>query len=251
MIWVRDRQSILPQRSSRQLLVVLILAIAITSVVVGCSTATRHRIKTIVFTGVPPLHGEESGQLTEQDETPQSAAAEQMAKQQQHREALVSRYWQHGPFAAGECGRCHSLGQSTSFLGNRQTVGEAPSPVASISAPSRLLMPPERLCVSCHTQHGTDFALNHDLQQHGPSATGACTGCHSPHQSLRRYMLLRADNRELCGGCHEAAELTPVHANDPAQDCISCHNAHVGTKSNLLRSDDQELRLLYGRDLDE
>ena len=78
MIWVRDRQSIMPQRSSRQLLVVLILAIAITSVVVGCSTATRHRIKTIVFTGVPPLHGEASAEQTEQGETPKTAAAEQM-----------------------------------------------------------------------------------------------------------------------------------------------------------------------------
>ena len=251
MKWNRDKQSILLHRSSRQLLVVLILFIAISSIVVGCSTATRHRIKTIVFTGVPPLHGEESAQQTESDGTAQTAAAEQMAKQQQYREALVSPYWQHGPFAAGACERCHSLGQSASFLGSREAVSDAPSPVVSLSAPSRLLMPPEKLCVSCHSRHGTDFALTRDLQQHAPSASGACTGCHSPHQSLRRYMLLRADNSELCGGCHEPATLTSIHFDNLAQDCISCHNAHVGIKSNLLRSDAQELRLLYGPDIDD
>ena len=251
MTWVRDKRSILPQRSSGQLLVVLILIIAITSLVLGCSTATRHRIKSIVFTGVPPLHGEESAQQTEPDGTAQTAAVAQMARQQQYREALVSRYWQHGPFAAGECERCHSLGQSTSFLGSRGTVTAAPSPVASVSAASRLLMPPEKLCVSCHSQHGTAFARKRGLQQHAPSASGACTGCHSPHQSLRRYMLLRADNHELCGGCHDPATLTSVHTDNPAQDCISCHNAHVGSKSSLLRSDAQELRLLYGPGIDE
>ena len=251
MIWVRDRQSTLPQRSARQLLVVLILCVATSSIVVGCSAAARHRIKTIVFTGVPPLHGEAPAEQADQGEIPQSAADEQMARQQQHREALVSRYWQHGPFAAGECERCHSLGQSTSFVGNRDTTRGVSSPVASRSAPSRLLMPAKKLCVSCHTQHGRAFARARDLQQHRPSATGQCTACHNPHQSLRRYMLLRADNRELCGSCHDLATLTPVHFEDPQQDCISCHNAHVSTKSQLLRSDARELSILYGRGVDE
>ena len=251
MTRVRDIQSRLPRRLSPQLIVVLIVSIAIISVVVGCSTETRHRVKTIVFTGVPPLHGEQPTQQPEQDGAAQSAAAEQLARQQEYRDALVSPYWQHGPFAAGECERCHSLGQSASFLGSREAASDAPSPVASLSAPSRLLMPLEKLCVSCHSQHGTAFALIRDLQQHAPSASGACTGCHSPHQSLRRYMLLRADNRELCGSCHEPATLTSIHFDNLAQDCISCHNAHVGIKSDLLRSDAQELRLLYGPDIDD
>ncbi len=248
---VRDKYSNSPQRFARQLLVMLVLCIAITSVVVGCSAATRHRIKTIVFTGVPPLHGEASAEQTEQGDTPQTAAEEQMARQQQYREALVSRYWQHGPFAAGECQRCHSLGQSTSFLGNRGTVGGAPSPLSSVSAASRLLMPAKELCITCHTQHGRAFARDHDLEQHRPVATGNCTGCHNPHQSLRRYMLLRADNRELCSSCHDPTILTPVHSEESEQDCLSCHNAHVSTKSNLLRSDARELKLLYGRGIDE
>ena len=107
-------------------------------------------------------------------------------------------------------------------------------------------MPTQQLCISCHSQHAAAFAGERSLQQHPPSAVGACTNCHSPHQSLRQYMLLKADNLELCGGCHNPATMTPVHTVDPARDCIDCHNAHVGVTSQLLKSDAKELALLYG-----
>jgi predicted CXXCH cytochrome family protein len=63
-------------------------------------------------------------------------------------------------------------------------------------------------------------------------------------------MLLRTDNRELCGDCHNPATLTQIHAVNAEQDCIGCHNAHVGVTSKLLRSDAQELTLLYGGGLE-
>jgi predicted CXXCH cytochrome family protein len=59
-------------------------------------------------------------------------------------------------------------------------------------------------------------------------------------------MLLKADNAELCGGCHNPATLTAVHQTNPGQDCVECHNAHVGVTSKLLNSDGAELALLYG-----
>ena len=227
--------------------VMFILAVA--CVLAGCSAEARYRIKTVVFTGVPPLQGEPATDESGSPEPQQPANAEQIARQQQHREASISRYWQHGPYAAGECERCHSLVQSKSFLGNRDATGQGPASASPVSASSRLVMPPSELCVSCHAQHGVEFARDSDLKQHLPAAAGACTACHSPHQSLRRYMLLRTDNRELCGGCHNPATLTQIHAVDPEQDCIDCHNAHVGVTSKLLRSDAQELTLLYGGDL--
>ncbi len=246
-----DRQAIMPDRPVRRLLLMLTLAVAIIGVVVGCSTEARHKIKTVVFTGVPPLQEEQATDGTEQAQEPQTAATEQMARQQQHREALVSPYWQHGPFAAGECGRCHSLGQSKSFLGNRDTTNEAPPAGTTESASSRLTMPPQQLCITCHTQHGATFARDRGLQQHLPVAAGLCTGCHDPHQSLRQYMLLGADNLELCSGCHNPVTLSPVHTEKPKQDCIDCHNAHVGVTSKLLGSDARELTLLYGGGNDE
>ncbi|MFQ6006629.1 MAG: cytochrome c3 family protein [Woeseia sp.] len=237
----------MPERLARRLFVMLIIAVGLAAVVVGCSTETRYRIKTIIFTGVPPLHEEQSQAGGEQPEQAQTASAEQLARQQQDREALISPYWQHGPFAARECGLCHSLGQSKSFLGNREDTSQAPSRASPVSEPSRLIMPPQQLCISCHARHGAAFARERGLKQHHPAASGACTQCHNPHQSLRRYMLLGADNRELCGGCHEPAALSPAHGAASGQDCIACHNAHVGLKDRLLRADARELILLYGR----
>lgn len=246
-----DRGVTSPESVNRRLLVMFALAVALAFVVGGCSTEARYRIKTVIFTGVPPLHGEQAAEEGGQPDPLQAAKAEQMARQQQHRDALISKYWQHGPFAAGECGRCHSLGQSKSFLGNRDATSQKPSSVNPVSASSRLTLPPAQLCVNCHSEHGVTFARDSRLQQHLPAAAGACTGCHSPHQSLRRYMLLKTDNRALCGGCHKPMTLTPVHAANPEQDCINCHNAHVGVTSKLLRSDGQELTLLYGGDFNE
>ncbi|MFQ5548702.1 MAG: cytochrome c3 family protein [Woeseia sp.] len=235
------------RRPPRRSLVMLIFGLALASVVVGCSTEARHRIKNIIFTGVPPLHEEQSRDGPEQPESAQVANAEQMARQQQHREALVSPYWQHGPYAAGECGLCHSLDQSTSFLGNRDDASQAPTRRQSGSVSSRLNMPTQQLCISCHAQHSAAFARERGLKQHLPAAIGACTHCHNPHQSLRQYMLLGADNRELCTGCHNPETLPPVHSGTSGQDCLACHNAHVGVKGRLFRFDVPELTLLYGR----
>ena len=247
----RDRQTTTPVCILLRLLVMLALVVTSVALVVGCSTESRYRIKTIIFTGVPPLHGEASEDATATQDPRQAAQAEQMARQQQHREALITKYWQHGPFAAGECERCHNLGQSKSFLGNQDTTTLAPGPVAQVSASSRLLLPRQRLCATCHTHHGTEFVQGLGLQHHLPAATGECTACHSPHQSLRQYMLRKSDNHELCSSCHQPATLSPVHMDSPERDCIDCHNAHVGVSRSLLRSDTSELGLLYGGGSDE
>ena len=253
MTWLRDKSVFVStlHRPVRRLLVVVMLAFAFVAIVVGCSTEARYRIKTVIFTGVPPLHEETVAGGIEQAETPQTAADIQMAKQKRHRDALVSRFWQHGPFAAGECGRCHSLGQSKSFTGNRDIAGQAASPMGSISASSRLIMPKQELCISCHERHGATFANTRNLQQHPQVAQGLCTGCHNPHQSLRRYMLVKTSNIELCGGCHSPDSLSSVHAAEPERDCITCHNAHVGITNKLLSSDAQELALLYSGQIGE
>lgn len=242
----RHRQITMPEQVDSRLLVMVTLGVALACILVGCSTEARYRIKTIIFTGVPPLHEEQAEGNDKLQDPAEAAKAEQIARQQLHREALISRHWQHGPYAAGQCERCHNLGQSASFLGSRRATTELRPSAISASAPSRLTMPPQQLCITCHSQHGDTFAHDRGLQQHSPVAVGECIGCHNPHQSLRQYMLRGVDNRELCGGCHEPVTLSPLHAKAPAQDCIDCHNAHVGITSKLLRSDAAELTLLYG-----
>jgi predicted CXXCH cytochrome family protein len=242
----RDTKLKMLARAGRRMLVMLALSMGIVVVVAGCSIEARYRIKTIIFTGVPPLNSEEGAGEAKGVDPQEAARIEQQARQEQYREALVSKFWQHGPFAANECERCHNLTQSKSFLGTREPATAAPGTVVSASGPSRLLMQPNELCGSCHTQHGAKYVRNRGLQQHRPAAAGRCLKCHHPHQSLRQYMLLGADNQELCSRCHELTALSQVHAEVPGQDCIACHNAHAGVTSKLLKSDAEELTLLYG-----
>jgi predicted CXXCH cytochrome family protein len=236
--------------SNRRLLVLLVVIVVFLGIAVGCSTQARYKFKTVIFTGVPPLHEEQATGEPQPAQDPRTAAAERAAKEQQRRESLLPRYWQHGPFAAGECGRCHSLAQSKSFSGNAAAASGSSSSINTVSASSRLTMPKQQLCTSCHSQHGSDFARAKGLRQHPPSADGLCTGCHSPHQSLRRYMLLKADNVELCSDCHSSDTLTATHTVNPQQDCVECHNPHAGRSDHLLRSEAEEISLLYG-DIDD
>jgi len=231
---------------NRRWLVLLAVFAVFLGIAVGCSTGARYKLKTVIFTGVPPLNEEQATGEPQPARDPRVVAAERAAKEQQRRESFLPQFWQHGPFAAGECGRCHGLAQSKSFSGNAAAASGSSTSVNTVSASSRLTMPKEQLCASCHSQHSSDFAQGRGLQQHPPSADGLCTGCHSPHQSLRRYMLLKADNIELCSGCHSPDTLTAAHAANPQQDCVECHNAHVATSDHLLKSEAGEIALLYG-----
>jgi len=241
-----DKNAIMPDRRICKLLVILVFSVALLAVVVSCSTEARYKIKTVIFTGVPPLPGQTATDEVDPAQANQSALDEQKARQEQHREALVSKYWQHAPYAKGECGSCHDLAQSGSFGENRDSTSQAPAARKSVSVSSRLMLPTRELCVSCHTQHRAEFARSAGLQQHLPDAAGFCTSCHNPHQSLRQYLLLKADNSELCGGCHAPATMSAVHTEDPQQDCMDCHNAHVGVTKKLLRADGQEPAIYYG-----
>jgi predicted CXXCH cytochrome family protein len=244
-----DRHTVNPTHEWRRSTAMFVLGFALACSAVGCSTEARYKIKTIIFTGVPPPHEEQQQEV--QPDLARAEKAEQLARQEQFRDALISRYWQHGPYAAGECERCHNLSQSKSFLGSRTAADQGRPSATSTSAPSRLITSPQQLCITCHARHGGAYARSQGLKQHLPVAAGLCTGCHNPHQSLRRYMLLNADNRELCSRCHAPISLSALHAQDPAQDCIDCHNAHVGLTSSLLKSDAPELTLLYDGRSDE
>ncbi|MCK5481112.1 MAG: hypothetical protein KAJ06_08195, partial [Gammaproteobacteria bacterium] len=64
----------------------------------------------------------------------------------------------------------------------------------------------------------------------------------SPHQSKRQYTLLKENNVELCTQCHALndLQLTAEHKQDPAADCIACHNPHVGKSPSLLKAEYDE-----------
>jgi len=237
------RQSIRSIPVARGLLLMFALACMTVALLNGCTAQSRHRLKTIVFTGVPPL-----GPVPEEQEPatePPVANADQLAKQQRHREEMASQFWTHGPYAAGECERCHSLGQSTSFGAYASSTIASPGAAPGRSTGSRLVVKRTRLCTTCHEQHGRSAVRQRGLNHHRPAATGRCMDCHNPHQSLRQFML-RGTDTEMCGQCHDLPLQDVTHTDASDQMCTSCHNAHVSTEPALLKSERSELRLLYG-----
>ena len=139
----------------------------------------------------------------------------------------------HGPVAGGACTICHD-------------------PHGSDFAHT-LNQPAGMLCLSCHDMDPTLYEVEHQ-----PVVNGQCVDCHDPHATMNRWVLVRS-SEDLCFPCHgnggELAEhqhpynvkpklrlevrlkLTP----EGRLECLSCHEAHGGSKRAMLRSPTKDL----------
>ena len=172
---------------------------------IGCTTPEqRHRVLTIFFDGVPPLHPVEPVSVPEEFE---EGEAPQLA-----RAAVVNlKASVHGPVAEKECDQCHSTGYS-----------------------NRLKMEMPDLCWTCHDREDFTGAV-----VHGPFAAGFCQGCHDPHRSQYEFLLL-SDKADLCEGCHEQYDMAaiPEHSSGEDRLCQSCHDPHASERKYMLKEDD-------------
>jgi len=107
-------------------------------------------------------------------------------------------------------------------------------------AESKLVVPEEELCWTCHGSMGIKLG---DLFQHQPFEAGRCTSCHSPHASNYRALLSQAPNK-LCFTCHPiGAEINRMQAHAPAKNgyCIDCHDPHASNHKGILVARQREL----------
>jgi predicted CXXCH cytochrome family protein len=236
----------MPERTVRVLTGTLALVL-LASAMSGCSREGRHDLLTFFFTGVEPLEpeGAEDDEAARERAEASLTREERRAKRIRENQTVVLRTqkWGHGPYAATECELCHATGGSLAFRKDSAQAGG--SSLALPGATRRLVAPLQELCFGCHTAKGIDTADASELRLHGPVASGLCIGCHSPHQSTRRYMLRGKDNIELCERCHNLAgirERSPVHAQNGGQVCTTCHNPHMGRSAMILRSEYDEKR---------
>ncbi len=229
----------------RRIACVGVVVLAFFTIIGGCSANSRHSLLTIVFTGVPPQ--EEDDQSNDEADSAVIAEEQQAIKQKQFQKSLMPQFWAHGPFSAGQCERCHNVAQSVNFQGDAASVNYDPFTSGTAVFGARLAVPKNRLCVSCHTSHGAQYAQERSLVQHLPVELGNCTACHHPHQSRRQFMLLGENDRQMCTSCHQAggADKGLDHFVSESGSCTQCHNPHIGTSSKLLKRDDDELSLLY------
>jgi len=160
----------------------------------ACNTTKSHKVLSFFFDGVPE---------------PGAVPVEQVGRNNRKggatAPATASRYREHGPYAAKQCQACH------------------------LKATSRLILPIEELCLSCHSLNVRKKYL------HGPIASGGCKVCHEPHGSIHPFLLV-SEPKEFCLHCHDANAIakSDAHKGREAQ-CTMCHDAHSSDEDYLLK----------------
>ena len=221
---------------SRSFLLALaaILIVAFSS---GCDRYARHKVLTFFFTGVPPL---DEGKKAPETEKEAERRAAEGKKQPKRRSVVKATRFSHGPYASGACYLCHETSATGGFrgLGKKE---EAKGSLAKAGiVPGGLVVPLRELCAGCHATKSPESARREGLWLHGPVSAGLCTQCHGPHSGPEPFLLgKKAD--ALCLDCHTEGFLFSKAQHEGKKECLSCHNAHLGRNSRLLKSDYLEI----------
>ncbi len=178
------------------------LTLAIT-LAAACSDATRYRVLTFFFDGVPPGGTEPAQPDTTPSDTDTPTPGETPAPA---RRAVVIHA--HKPYRDNRCGVCHSIQTGQLFK-----------------------TPQEGLCTDCHTDVPGDVRY-----AHGPIAVRDCLFCHH-HHGTEFPRLLRDNPRDICLRCHDADDLNDGthHADRESRACTDCHHAHGGHDRFFLK----------------
>ena len=224
-------------RPNRLFIGMVVLA-GLSVLVSGCSEPTRHKVLTFFFTGVPPP---EEAKKSE-GEPDKTLEAEQVEKES----VALAPVYTHPLTAARLCNQCHQT--SANFRLFSQAAGPAIFQKGGMS-PGPLLVDRQQLCVDCHKDKSAAEAMTAGLWLHDTARKGDCHGCHDPHQSANRYLLLQPPEK-ICLPCHEEAKLLPSvqdkAAHQKPDECLVCHNPHLGKDRLLLKKDYKEVKQPVG-----
>jgi predicted CXXCH cytochrome family protein len=141
---------------------------------------------------------------------------------------LLQMEYKHGP-AENACDNCH-----------KPTGKEHPGDEKGFE----LIVKIQELCITCHE------GLTNQKVVHTPARNGNCTGCHSPHASSFKKLLI-TDKKKICLNCHNksvSADSKPVinmaelvenrkylHAALTG-GCMTCHLSHTSDFPKLLNA---------------
>jgi predicted CXXCH cytochrome family protein len=181
---------------------VLIPGLAVALLVAACSPATRYRVLSFLFDGVPepgkpPTVG--YGPMV----TPGPGESTVMPERPPPRPVFA-----HAPFRENRCTACHNM-----------NTGQLTEEVR------------DGLCLECHASVVEDLPY-----LHGPLAVNDCVSCHHYHASPYPKLLLDEINA-VCARCHAPQDLSaePHDVTIEGQACIVCHDPHGGADRFFMK----------------
>ena len=87
------------------------------------------------------------------------------------------------------------------------------------------------MCTYCHANIDTgDYRVEHKAV-----TTAGCLGCHDPHSSNAKFLLVTDSVESLCGKCHSTALKKYAHLPYLKGECTVCHQPHEANNRYLLR----------------
>ncbi len=183
-------------------------------VLVSCSTAENYGLLSYFFDGVP--NPADDVKEVEVDAFVGPPTPSQFAKDHPPE---APRHYIHAPYKEEKCQECH-----LSRIGGGSGLGSMMRGLPTMRKPMRTL------CFTCHELAPRKWA-------HAPAVAGACNLCHDPHNSPYPALLLRADQKELCGQCHEGETFPSAerHEDFGERMCSDCHDPHAADAALFLR----------------
>ena len=172
-------------------------------VVAGCAPASRYRVLSFFFDGVPvpagvePRPGYESSRTVQRQSSFRAALA-QLPAPPPPPPAVVYRSI-HQPVVENRCRFCHNP-----------------------NAPMDEIVHDATLCDACHGDQRREEGWDH-----GPINLGTCIPCHVSHKSPYDS-LLTEPMPDLCLHCHDREGLAEpdYHQVETYDQCTTCHDPH-------------------------
>jgi len=188
----------------RRVAIILAIPMAVLMLAPACSQASKYRVLSFFFDGVPSPEEEAARAAAAERKRVEADDADLPGAQQ----PAGSQHFAHAPYRENRCGACHNIQTGTLFRSDR-----------------------EGLCSSCHADLTAEARY-----VHGPVAVRDCLFCHHYHTSVLPNLLLQ-ESPSLCLRCHDPADLIEGshHADVAETSCTECHDPHGGDDTLFLR----------------
>ena len=129
------------------------------------------------------------------------------------------------------CYGCHEDVRASFALPEHHGPGVAPTPCTECHDAHgtknvrALREPNDRRCLECHNDVAGPFVF-----EHAGLVSEGCIGCHEPHGSVNRHLLVRQPVALLCYQCHTVTPST--HLQPSYRDCTRCHVSIHGSNTD-------------------